>query len=104
MSIKYGVRMALIAALVSTAVHAESEVTPDPGDGASGPGVTIIQRDQDTIHEYRAGNQLYMIKVVPKVGAPYFLVDTDGDGNLETRRNELDADVVTPQWVLFRWR
>lgn len=92
------------ALLVSAgAAYADSEVTP--GGNANGPDVTIIQRGQETVQEYRSGGQLYMVKVIPAKGQPYYLVDTDGDGNLETRRNDLvSPDVVTPQWVLFRWR
>ena len=33
-----------------------------------------------------------MIKVNPARGTPYYLVDTDGDGNLETRFNDLRGD------------
>jgi len=90
------------AGLLNTGwVHAESEVTPGAGNE---PEVTIIHRGQETIQEYRTGNQLYMIKVIPAKGVPYYLVDADGDGSLETRRNDLDVNAVTPKWVLFRWR
>ena len=44
-----------------------------------------------------------MIKVIPKKGIPYFLVDSDGDGNFDVRRNELDEELLIPQWILFRW-
>ena len=44
-----------------------------------------------------------MIKVTPKKGLPYFLIDSDGDGNLETRHNDLDPGIAIPSWVLLRW-
>ena len=68
------------------------------------PQITIIQRGSDTIEEYRHNNQLYMIKITPVKGYPYYLVDTDGDGSLDTRRNDLDPAVLTPQWPLLRWK
>lgn len=69
------------------------------------PEVTITQRGDDTVEEFRAHGQLYMIKVKPKRGAPYYLVDMDGDGTLESRRGDLgESDVVVPQWILFRWK
>ena len=68
------------------------------------PTVTIIQGDQDTFQEFRLNGQLYMIKIVPRHGPPYFLVDTDGDGSLEARRSGLDPDFLIPQWTLFRWK
>ncbi|MEK7322476.1 MAG: DUF2782 domain-containing protein [Pseudomonadota bacterium] len=85
-----------------TAYAAEPDVVP--GNESAEPEVTIIQRGGEAIEEYRIANQLYMIKVTPAQGAPYYLVDTDGDGNLETRERDLDSAVVPPRWVLFRWR
>jgi hypothetical protein len=32
----------------------------------------------------------------------YYLIDHDGDGKLDVRKNELD-DVIVPQWVLLTW-
>lgn len=67
------------------------------------PQVTIIRKEDRTLEEYRINGQLYMIKVTPSKGYPYYLVDADGDGNLETRRNELDPRMLIPSWVIFRW-
>lgn len=68
------------------------------------PEVTIRQRgDRGSIEEYRVGGVLYMIKVVPSKGVPYYLVDTDGDGNLETRYSDLQDGMLIPAWVLLRW-
>jgi hypothetical protein len=66
------------------------------------PEVNIIQKDDRTIEEYRLNGQLYMIKVIPSVGKPYYLVDSDGDGNLESKSFELESGAV-PNWVLFEW-
>jgi hypothetical protein len=68
------------------------------------PEVTIIQRGQERIEEYRMNNRVYMVKVTPAKGYPYYLVDTTGDGNFDTRRTGLDPKVSVPQWVLFRWK
>ncbi|MFN2309080.1 MAG: DUF2782 domain-containing protein [Gammaproteobacteria bacterium] len=76
-----------------------------PRDDQEGiePEVTIVRQRDRTIEEYRVNGQLYMIKVTPSKGYPYYLVDADGDGNLETRRNELDPRILLPSWVIFRW-
>lgn len=66
------------------------------------PQVTIVQRGENIVEEYRISGRLYMIKITPPKGYPYFLIDTDGDGSLETRRTELSNPPI-PQWVLFRW-
>lgn len=67
------------------------------------PEVTIRRREGGEIEEYRINGRLYMVRVVPTKGFPYYLIDMDGDGNLETRRNDLDPNVVVPNWVLFSW-
>ena len=84
--------------------------TPSPptrtdkgGVQAPVPEVTIIHRSKGLVEEYRINGRLYMIKVVPKKGIPYFLVDSDGDGNFDRRENELDPELLIPSWTLFRW-
>ena len=72
-------------------------------EAESGGKVTIENGDQGLINEFRINGQLYMIRVTPKKGHEYYLVDSDGDGNLETRWNELAPDLLIPAWVLKRW-
>lgn len=67
------------------------------------PAVTIIEREGERIEEYRLHGELYMIRVTPANAPPYYLVDTDGDGQLETRMTELDAKILVPAWVIFRF-
>ncbi len=66
------------------------------------PEVTIIHKEQETVEEYRINGRLYQVKITPTKGAPYYLIDTDGDGELETRANDITQSQV-PQWVLFSW-
>ncbi|HLA75742.1 MAG TPA: DUF2782 domain-containing protein [Gammaproteobacteria bacterium] len=68
------------------------------------PDVTIIQREQETVQEYRLNGQLYMIKIIPSSGPPYYLIDNDGNGSLETRGNDIVSESNIPQWVLFSWK
>ena len=65
------------------------------------PEVKIIKRDNDILHEYRSGGRLYMVKVVPKHGVPYYLYDADGNGSLESRQDRLEP--VIPRWVIHSW-
>lgn len=66
------------------------------------PEVNIIQKDDETIEEYRHNGELYMIKVTPALGKPYYFIDTDGDGSLESKQFELGSDAV-PNWILLKW-
>ena len=78
---------------------------PMPSDDREGiePEVTIIRKEDRTIEEYRVNGQLYMVKITPSKGYPYYLMDADGDGNMETRRNELDPKMLIPSWVILSW-
>ena len=77
---------------------------PDPVESGQAlePEVTIIRKDDATITEYRVNGNLYMVKIVPFVGKPYYLIDRDGDGEMEGRTSIYD-DIIVPQWVLFSW-
>ena len=65
------------------------------------PSVTIQEHSNRVVEEYRVNNNLYMVKVTPSVGAPYYLVDQDGSGDMEYRRSVYGAQA--PQWTLFSW-
>ena len=72
------------------------------GEEALEPEVTIRQEENRTVHEYRVNGRLYMVKIVPRIGPPYYLMDTNGDGEMDTREDDPNG-VVLPQWILFRW-
>ncbi len=67
------------------------------------PEITIIQKEETTIQEYRINGTLYMVKVLPRIGLPYYLIDQDGDGLLETQLSGIYTDPIVPQWILYRW-
>ena len=67
------------------------------------PSVRIEQHENRTIEEFSVNDNVYMIKVTPKYGAPYTLVDPKGNGEMEWRRDTLGAEVAPPQWTLFSW-
>ena len=78
---------------------------PPPGfelDPALEPQVTILKRGTDTVAEYRIGGKLYMLKVTPAYGAPYYLIDEKGDGRM-TRQDSMDSGIRPPMWVIHSW-
>lgn len=77
--------------------------TGSPEEAPEVPEVTIRRRPGTTIQEYRINGRLYMVRIIPTRGVPYYLLDVDGDGNLETRYNDLDPRIMIPGWVLFSW-
>ncbi|MEE9492040.1 MAG: DUF2782 domain-containing protein [Gammaproteobacteria bacterium] len=99
-----GLAFALLAAPVAQAEQDTALAPPTLNkDEALEPEVRIIKHDDKTVHEYRLRGELYLVKIVPKKGKPYYLVDSDGNGSLETETSELDPRLLVPTWVLFRW-
>lgn len=103
----------LIATLMLTAlaaVAADKAPAPPPGstpvpDGPptakdiQEPSITIRSRNGERIEEYRLRGKLYMIRVTPPKGKPYYLVDEMGRGEF-TRQDGPAAPTAVPQWVL----
>ena len=66
------------------------------------PEVRIIRKKEAVIEEYRVNGRLRYIKITPSVGNPYYMVDMDGDGEVETR-NDNFANPPINQWILLEW-
>ncbi len=102
----------LLLSCLSLEAHAEKPVPdnleplPPPPAMESGaseePQVTITKKSEQTVEEYRVGGRLYMIKIIPKVGKPYYLVDDQGDGKF-SRQESLDSGFRPPRWVIHRF-
>jgi len=79
---------------------------PPPGmeafDAALEPQVTIVKKETETREEYRINGKLYMIKVTPSVGKPYYLVDNQGDGQF-VEANITHPVVKPPMWIIHSW-
>lgn len=65
------------------------------------PTVSIRNVKGAVIEEYRQGNRLYMIRVVPERGIPYTYLDTDGNGRLEYDGE--DGPVRPVYYTLYEW-
>lgn len=74
---------------------------PPPGlkDADLEPSVTIIRRGEDKLEEFRVNGRLYMIKVTPPHGVPYYLIDEQGSGVM-SRRDSVDSATRPPMWVI----
>ena len=68
------------------------------------PDITIIRKGKKTIQEYRRSGRLYMIKVIPDIGPPYYFIDNDGDGKMDVRRNDLDRGSDINMWKILEWK
>jgi hypothetical protein len=78
---------------------------PPPGmelDPALEPQVTIQRRGTETIEEFRLNGRLYMVKVTPSHGKPYYLIDNVGRGEF-ARYDSFDTGTRPPMWVIHQW-
>jgi hypothetical protein len=103
----------LFLACLSFAIYAEegkvSDLKPlppptalDPSESPDQPQVTINKQTEQTVEEFRSNGKLYMIKITPKYGKPYFLIDDRGDGKF-ARQESLDSGLRVPQWVILKF-
>ena len=67
------------------------------------PDITLQEHDNRTVQEYRIHGKLYKVKITPSAGAPYYLMDTDGSGDMTWNSGMGNAASQVPQWVLMRW-
>lgn len=74
-----------------------TEMDADEGD------IKIIRKGKKTIQEYSRGGRIYMIKVIPDIGPPYYFVDYDGDGNVDMRRGDRNLDSNVNMWTILEW-
>lgn len=75
--------------------NGENQIIPEPE-------VTIIHQEDRIIEEYRVNGQLRYAKITPSKGPAYYMIDTDGDGLLDTRDDNLDNPPIN-QWILWQW-
>ncbi|MGZ4960391.1 MAG: DUF2782 domain-containing protein [Methylomonas sp.] len=101
----------LLLPMVGLAADDEPAAVPEPPElplpVQSGetlePDITIIKKGKDTIQEYRRGGKLYMIKVIPQVGPPYYWLDKNGDGVMDVKKSDLDRNTNINMWNIFEW-
>jgi hypothetical protein len=65
------------------------------------PTITIKQRGADKIEEFRIRGRIYMVRVTPPHGVPYFLVDQSGEGKFAPANGPTDPLIYSvPMWVI----
>ncbi len=81
----------------------EEPLPPKVQDEQLEPTVTIRDEEGRRIEEYSRGGQVYMVKVIPDKGVPYYYIDSDGDGRLETAPTKGLEPVRPVYWKVKEW-
>jgi hypothetical protein len=76
---------------------------PSPPSEETTPSVTIRSSESgDVIEEYREGGRIYMVRITPVRGKPYYLYDDDRNGRMD--RTDADKAGVSPvYWTVYEW-
>lgn len=65
----------------------------------------VIHRDEDKmVEEYSLDGRVYMVKVTPDNGLPYYYLDEDGDGQLELQPGDRSGPVRPVYWKVKEWK
>jgi len=68
------------------------------------PEVVIRREDDRMVEEYSMGGKVYMIRIVPDLGPVYYLIDTTGDGDFDSRFQHDQINPVYPaHWKIKEW-
>ena len=96
--------MALVlvtAPMIPAITMAKVEAPDETSSVYPEPEITIIDAEKKKIEVHQINGRVYKIKVIPKNGKPYFLVDKEGDGDF-IRDSGADRMQI-PEWVLISW-
>lgn len=102
--------MLVLALTLPAGLQAADKVAPPPDaqpvpDGAptakdiDEPQITIRNKGTYREEEYRLHGKLYMIKVTPPKGRPYYLIDNTGDGKFVRYEGPV-VPLVVPMWLI----
>ena len=68
------------------------------------PEVRIIRREREVVQEFRLDGRLSMVQITPLDGGPsYYIIDTDGDGQVDTRTTDIETGVKPVLWRIYSW-
>ena len=71
----------------------EEEIQPEPR-------ITIVEDKEETLQIHQINGRIYGIRVIPKQGKPYNLIDTNGSGNFIV---DAADRILVPEWVLIKF-
>jgi hypothetical protein len=111
----------ILAGLAALSAASAQERGNTPGDAAPPPPIPPLpakvqdeqieptvrittNEEEEIIEEYSSNGRVYMVKVTPAHGKPYFYMDMDGDGQLELQdRDEAFSPVKPVVWKVKEW-
>lgn len=94
--------IATLALLTLPVVGCATMNGDDPTANLQGADLTSrVGPDGDVIEEYRIAGQLRVVKITPRRGPTYYLVDSNDDGKLDSSKGE--GPISPVQYKLLEW-
>jgi hypothetical protein len=88
--------------LMTLALGACASTGGEPPIPAGAVEATRTEANGDVVSEYRVQGQLTMVRVQPKNGPVYYLIDSNGDGRLDQATR--DKEGVSPVYYkIYGW-
>ncbi len=115
---KHGIRVLMVLILpIAMSIHAQEDdlaappemadepaIPPKVQDEQVEPEVNIRQEEDRRVEEYSLNWRVYMVKITPDKGVPYYYMDEDGDGLLELQPGDHKSGPVRPAfWKVKEW-
>lgn len=85
----------MLVAMLLTAPLGAQETSGNPD-----PDIQIRYGETETRYEYRVNGELVEIKIVPKVGPPYYLIPSE---NQDAWVRSETSRLVLPTWKILEW-
>lgn len=95
---KYSI--ALLFFILAGCVYHPKELTLNDEPSKADTTTVIYQEGDNTIEEQRIKGFVYSIKVIPKVGKPYYLINSNANNG--TLNNSGPQEKI-PSWTLLNW-
>lgn len=82
----------------------ENGLPPELGlDPSLEPEITIHEgKDKTMIEEYRVNGELYVIKITPRIGKPYYLLNRRSAAGMP-HRGDMESGISVPMWQIYRF-
>lgn len=95
----------ILAFSAAASLAQDNQAPPTPEEtvvprASGGPALEVraTRRGDQRVEEYRLNNRLYMVKITPDQGEPYYLVDGSGGGRFS--EGQPRSDNAVPMWVI----
>ena len=92
----------LVPLAATLALAACASMDTEPPIPAGSVAAVHTEANGDVVSEYRVQGQLRMVRVQPRNGPVYYLMDTNGDGRLD--QSSRDRNGVSPVYYkIYGW-